>query len=39
MRTLEIVRTVLIIGAVHLGLRPRRVTGGRADGLIYWSAA
>jgi hypothetical protein len=34
MRTIGILRTLLVIGAVHLGLRPRR-----AGGVVYWTAA
>ena len=34
MRTLHILRTLFVVGAVHLGLRPRR-----AGGVIYWTAA
>jgi hypothetical protein len=33
MRTLELVRLLLVIGAVHLGLRPRRTAS-----LVYWTA-
>jgi hypothetical protein len=34
MRALEILRLVFVIGAVHLGLRPRRATR-----VVYWTPA
>ena len=34
MRAIGILRTLFVIGAVHLGLRPRR-----AAGVVYWTTA